>query len=281
MSASNILTGKVALVTGANTGIGRVTALELASQGARVFLACRSRVRADAVLSEIRAAGGEAEYLPLDLGNLDAVRECAQLFLQRELPLHILVLNAGLAGSTGLTVSGFELAFGTCHVGHFLLTQLLMERLKASAPARVVVVSSKAHRHVKSIDFEALRAPTRTPGGIKEYSVAKLANLLFAGELARRLAGTGVNAYAVHPGIVASDVWRAVPGPLRWLAKRFMLSPEDGARTSLYCATSADVAAESGLYYDNCRAAQPSVVALDTALAGQLWRASQKWVQEG
>ncbi len=273
--------GKVALITGANTGIGRVTAIELAAQGVTVFLACRTRARAEPVLAEIRAAGGTAEYLHLDLGNLATVRRCAEQFLQRELPLNILVLNAGLAGTAGITDSGFELAFGTCHVGHFLLTQLLLDRLKASAPARVVVLSSKAHRHAKGIDFEQVRQPTRTPGGLKEYSIAKLANLLFSTELARHMAGAGVSTYAVHPGIVASDVWRSLPAPLRWLAKRFMVSPEEGARTSLYCAMSAEVAGESGLYYDQCRAVQPSATALDQALARKLWRASQEWVQQG
>ena len=275
------LIGKVALVTGANTGIGRVTAVQLAQRGAHVFLACRSLEKTQPVLDEIREIGaGKGEFLPLELGDLSSVRACAQAFLGNQRPLHILVANAGLAGQKGLTASGFELMFGVCHVGHFLLVKLLQPCLLASAPARVVAVSSKAHRHLKALDFDALRQPTRTPGGLKEYSAAKLANLLFASELSRRLAGTGVTVYAVHPGIVSSDVWRGVPKPLRRLIRRFMVSPEEGAETSLYCATSESVAEQTGGYYDRCQLTSPSPLANDVNLAAQLWQASEKWINE-
>jgi NAD(P)-dependent dehydrogenase (short-subunit alcohol dehydrogenase family) len=279
---SRPLLGKVALVTGANTGIGRVTARTLALQGAQVFLACRSEQKTRAVLDEIATLSqgrAKAEFLPLDLGDLRSVRQCAAFFLARDLPLNLLICNAGLAGQKGLTASGFELAFGTCHVGHFLLTQLLMERLKASAPARVVVVSSKAHRHARDIDFAAVRTPTHSAGGLREYSVSKLANLLFAKELARRLEGSGVSTYALHPGIVASDVWRSVPWPVRPLLSRLMLSTDDGAATSLYCATSSEVAGQSGLYYEKCQVTEASTTACDTALAASLWSASEAWTQ--
>jgi len=275
------LGGKVALITGANTGIGRVTATALALQGVHVFLACRSQAKTAPVLDDIaKRSGGtaRAEYLPLDLGDLASVRQCAADFLARNLPLHLLVNNAGLAGQKGFTASGFELTFGVCHVGHFLLTQLLLDRLKASAPARIVVVASKAHRHAKGIDFEALKRPTQGVGGLREYSEAKLANILFAAELARRMAGTGVSTYALHPGVVASDVWRALPWPLAPVIKRFMLTPEQGAATSLYCATSPDCAQESGLYYDESRSVSPSSVAQDGALAERLWVESERWV---
>lgn len=277
---SKPLHGKVALVTGANTGIGRVTACELALQGAQVFLACRSEIKTRPVLEEIAALSqGQAlaTFLPLDLGDLQSVRQCANDFLAWDLPLDMLICNAGLAGQKGLTTSGFELAFGTCHVGHFLLTRLLLARLKASAPARVVVVSSKAHRHASDIDFEAIRRPTQSVGALKEYSTAKLANLLFAKELARQLDGTGVNTYAVHPGIVASDVWRSAPWPLRNLLKRFMISTQEGAATSLYCATAPEVAHHSGLYYEKCRVTEPSPLASDRGLASHLWQASETW----
>ena len=275
------LIGRVALVTGANTGIGRVTAVELARRGAHVFLACRSLEKTQPVLDEIRDIGaGRGEFISLDLGDLASVRACAEAFLERQLPLHILVANAGLAGQKGLTASGFELMFGVCHVGHFLLVQLLQPCLLASAPARVVVVSSKAHRHLKTLNMDALRQPTRSPGGLKEYSAAKLANLLFASELGRRLAGTGVTTYAVHPGIVASDVWRGVPRPLRRLIRRFMVSPEEGAKTSLYCATSEEVAEQTGGYYDRCQLTSPSPLANDVNLAALLWQASEQWIHE-
>lgn len=277
---SGHLAGKVAIVTGANTGIGRVTARELALKGAHVFLACRSEEKTRPVLDEINALGrGQAEYLPLDLGDLDSVRACANRFLDRDLPLNVLVANAGLAGQKGMTASGFELAFGTCHVGHFLLVNLLLDRMKASAPARIVVVSSKAHRHAKGIDFEAIRHPATLPGALHEYSVAKLANLLFTVELARRLKGSGVTTYAVHPGIVASDVWRSAPRLIRALMRGFMISTEEGAATSLYCATAPELATQSGQYYDKCSIAGPSPLAFDAALARQLWDASERWTE--
>ncbi|MDH4608063.1 SDR family oxidoreductase [Pseudomonas sp. BN102] len=273
--------GKVAIVTGASSGIGRVTARELALQGYRVFLACRSAERTKPVLEEIsRVSAGTAKvaYIPLDLADLDSVRRCAEAFLKLRLPLHLLVGNAGLAGQRGLTRSGFELAFGTCHVGHFLQVQLLLERLKESAPARVVMVSSKAHRHAQTIDMTAVRQPTSSRTGIKEYAVAKLANLLFTKELARQLEGSGVTTYAVHPGVVATDVWRTLPGPAAWLLKKFMRSEAEGAATTLFCATTPALSTQSGLYYADCAEAEASPTAQDMALAAELWRLSQEWV---
>jgi len=277
----NTLAGQVALVTGANTGIGRVTARELARRGAHVFIACRSAQRAQPVVDEIRAATGSVtvELLSLDLGDLASVRACAQAFLARELPLHLLINNAGIAGAKGSSASGFELAFGVNHVGHFLLTQLLLDCLKHSAPARIVTVSSQAHYRAPGIDWDAVRQPTRSATGLPEYGVSKLANALFSAELGRRLAGSGVSTYALHPGVVASDVWRSVPWPFRSLMKLAMISTEEGAATTLHCATSGDVAQETGLYYDKCRVKQPSRLAQDPALAAELWKRSEAWVR--
>ena len=273
------LAGRVALVTGANTGIGLVTARELARQGAQVFVACRSLARAQPAVDAIRAATGnpQVEALALDLGDFGSVRACAATFLARGLPLHLLVNNAGLAGSRGSTASGFELAFGVNHLGHFLLTQLLLERLRASAPARIVTVASRAHTRTSGIDWDALRQPTRTRTGIHEYAVSKLANVWFSAELGRRLAGSGVHTYALHPGVVASDVWRSVPWPFRSLIKLRMISTEEGARTTLYCASDPACAGETGLYYDKCRVRAPSTLGQDLALARQLWERSEAW----
>ena len=275
------LAGQVALVTGANTGIGRVTARELARRGAHVFIACRSAQRAQPVVDEIRAATGSdtVELLSLDLGDLASVRACAQAFLARELPLHLLINNAGIAGAKGSSASGFELAFGVNHVGHFLLTQLLLDCLKHSAPARIVTVSSQAHYRAPGIDWDAVRQPTRSATGLPEYGVSKLANALFSAELGRRLAGSGVSTYALHPGVVASDVWRSVPWPFRSLMKLAMISTEEGAATTLHCATSGEVAQETGLYYEKCRVKQPSRLAQDPALAAELWKRSEAWVR--
>lgn len=274
------LAGQVALVTGANTGIGLVTARELAARGARVFIACRNADAAQRALEQIRAASGNAqvEALALDLGDFASVRRCAQDFLARELPLHLLINNAGLAGGRGLTASGFELAFGTNHVGPFLLTQLLRARIEASAPARIVTVASDAHYRAPPIDWEALRQPTRSRTGLAEYCTSKLANVLFSAELGRQLAGSGVHTYALHPGVVASDVWRSVPWPLRALIKLAMISTEKGAATTLHCATASGAAGETGRYYHRCRAKTPSAMGRDEDLARVLWQRSQDWV---
>jgi retinol dehydrogenase-12 len=278
VTAARDLQGRVALVTGANTGIGLVTARELARRGARVFIACRSEERARVAADSIEADTGESvDALPLDLGDLESVRRSAEAFLAKDTPLHLLINNAGLAGARGMSRSGFEIAFGVNHVGHFLLTRLLLARLEQSAPSRIVNVSSKAHYDVKAVDWDALRKRTRSLTGLPEYGVSKLANILFTSVLARRLAGKRVTTYALHPGVVASDVWRAVPWPVRGLMKRGMLSTEEGAQTSLYCATSPEAEQQSGLYYDECRVKEPSALARDAALAEKLWRESEAW----
>lgn len=200
-------------------------------------------------------------------------------FLATGEPLHVLINNAGLAGQRGLTSSGFELAFGTNYVGPFLLTSLLLDRLRESAPARIVNVASAAHYRATGIDFSAVREPTKSLTGMSEYEVSKLANVLHAQELARRLDGTGVTTYALHPGVIASDIWRRVPWPARTLMKLRMRSPEQGAKTSLYCATSPDIANESGHYYDNAQRRQPGVAATPE-LADELWNRSTTWVSD-
>jgi NAD(P)-dependent dehydrogenase (short-subunit alcohol dehydrogenase family) len=271
------LEGKNVLVTGANTGIGRVTALALAKQKAHVLLACRSEERARPVLAEIAQAGGGATFLQLDLADLASVRAAAATFLARDEPLSVLVNNAGLAGAHGSTKDGFEIAFGTNHVGPYLLTRLLLPALERAGEARVVNVASEGHYRARGIDWDDVRKPTRTTTAFPEYCVSKLANVLFSAELARRIE-PGVHTYSLHPGAVASDVWREVPWGLRHLMKLFMLSNEDGARTSMYCATGGDVAAHTGRYYDGCREKQPSRVARDEALARELWDRSAAYV---
>ena len=285
MSANHSSSGKerVALITGANIGIGRVTAVRLAQQGYTVFLAGRSPERTQAVIDEIHALTGNpnsAFFLPLQLDDLNSVRECAALFLARQLPLHLLVNNAGLAGLKGQTRQGFEMAFGVNHLGHFLLTQLLLDTLKASAPARVVTVASRAHLMAyQGLDWPSLQQPTRSLTGTREYGVSKLANILFSAHLAKVLAGTGVSTYSLHPGVVDTEVWREVPGFLRPLLRlRGLLTPEQGAQTTLYCALQAP-ASESGLYYDHSRTKTPSRIAQDAQLAEQLWNQSLQWAK--
>lgn len=274
------LEDKVCVITGANTGIGRVTALEIARGGAQVLLACRNEDKTRAVIDEIKEQTGNErlEYVKLDLASLDSVRACADAIGSRDLPIHLLINNAGLAAIRGETADGFEMAFGVNHVGHFLFTRLLLDKIKAAAPARIVTVASKAHYRAKGIDWDDVRKPTRTYVGMHEYSVSKLANVLFSAELARRLDGTDVTTYSLHPGVIASEIWRRIPWPFRSLAMAFMNTVEQGAETTLYCATDNEVAAESGQYYDDCERRHPSRVARDEALQKELWERSEAWV---
>jgi len=272
------LAGRTFLVTGANTGIGRATAEGLARRGGRVYVASRSAEKGAAAVAGLRASTGNdaVEYLPLDLADLDSVRACAASFLARGEPLHVLVNNAGVVRTRGLTSQGFELMFGVNHLGHFVLTNALLGCLEASAPARVVTVSSDSHYQARGIDWNALRRPERGLTGLHGYAVSKLCNVLFSAELARRTAGSGVTTYALHPGMVASDIWRRVPWPVRPLIQRRMLTVEQGAETSLYCAASPAVASESGLFYDKCAQREPSAVATPE-LAAELWKRSEEW----
>jgi retinol dehydrogenase-12 len=193
----------------------------------------------------------------------------------------VLVNNAGLGGQRGLTADGFELHFGVNHLGHYALTLLLLDRLTASGPdARIVNVSSAAHYGAPGIDFDALRRRTASFTGQREYAVSKLCNVLFTQELTRRLAGSAVSASALHPGVVASDIWRRVPRLVRPLITARMLTTEQGAVTSLYCATSPSVAADRGRYYDQCAAQEPNPVATPE-LAELLWRRSATWAGVG
>jgi NAD(P)-dependent dehydrogenase (short-subunit alcohol dehydrogenase family) len=275
---SGELSGRTFLITGANTGIGRATAADLANRGGRVYLACRSQQKGLAAAATIAAAtGNEAvTFLPLDLADLASVRTCAEQFLARGEPLHVLINNGGVAGQRGITRDGFELAFGVNHLGHFALTTALLDCLAASAPARVVNVSSDSHYQAKGIDFEAVRQRTASVTGMREYAVSKLGNVLFTQELARRVTDRGITAYALHPGVVASDIWRRLPWPVRPLIKRRMITTEEGARTSLYCATAPELAQVSGRFYDDCRERKASAVATGE-LAGTLWQHSEAW----
>ena len=176
-----------------------------------------------------------------------------------------------------MTRDGFERTFGVNHLGHFLLTELLLERLVRSAPSRIVNVSSKAHYDARGIDWAALRMPTRSFTGMREYEVSKLCNVLHAAELADRLRGTGVTTYSLHPGVIASDVWRNVPWGIRHVMLLFMQSNEAGAATSIHCAAASAVAAQSGLYYDDCRPQAASALALDAELGRALAARSRAW----
>jgi NAD(P)-dependent dehydrogenase (short-subunit alcohol dehydrogenase family) len=274
-------TERIALITGANVGIGRVTAIELAKAGYQVIIAGRSLARTQPILDEIQALPGNrpALFLPLDLSSLSSVRACATAFAALNVPLHLLVNNAGVAGARGLTVDGFEMTFGVNHIGHFLLTQLMLPHLIASAPSRVVTVASRAHKRTTGIDWEDLRRPTRSITGIREYANSKLANLLFSAELGKRLEGTQVSTYSLHPGVVDTEIWRALPNWARPLLRlRGLLTAEEGARTTLHCALHAPQS-ETGLYYADCQTTAPAPLGQDDELARALWERSEAWVR--
>jgi retinol dehydrogenase-12 len=259
------------LVTGSNTGIGRATAEALAAKGGRVILAARSQEKTMVVVNELRGRfpNAEIEFLSIDLADLASVKAAATTVVSSGRPLDVLINNAGLAGSTGRTKDGFQLTFGTNHIGPFAFTEMLLPLLTAAPQGRIVNVASEAHRGAKGINWDALRQFDK--GLIGAYSVSKLANVLYAKELARRLVATRVTTYSLHPGVVASDIWRKLPAPVRVIAKLFMTSNEKGAQTSVYCATAPELASVSGRYYEKSREKEPSAVAKDEALARELY----------
>lgn len=279
------LDGKVFVVTGANTGMGRIAAQAFAAEGAHVLLACRSEAKTAPVVQAIRETTGNhgVEFVPLDLGDLDSVHACADALLARGLPIHCLVNNAGVAGIRGMTKSGFEMHFGINHIGHFVLTLRLLDRIKQSAPARIVTVSSRSHYEVLSRpNWDRYRSTSRSPTGLREYAASKLANVLFTHELAKRLQGSGVTTYAVDPGTVATDIWqRGLWKPVAAFLTQFMTSAEDGARTTIHCAMSDAVAHETGLYYKDCAPRRVNKWAQDDELAAELWRKSAEWTGVG
>ncbi|MFO0625294.1 MAG: SDR family oxidoreductase [Polyangiales bacterium] len=278
MSDARDLQGRTFFITGSSAGIGRVTAEALARRGGRVILANRSEAKTRPVLDAIRAGGGDADFVQVDLGDLGAVRRCAEAFLARGEALHVLINNAGVAGVRGLSPDGFQLTFATNHLGPFLLTNLLLPRLQAQPGSRIVNVASRAHIRTRGIDWDKLRAREGLTG-FPAYAVSKLCNVLFTAELARGRTGPNVHSYALHPGVIASEVWREVPWPIRPLMMLAMKTPEQGAVASLRCAASPEVADHDGRYYDEDGGERtPARLARDPALAKELWERSARWV---
>lgn len=270
---------KIVLVTGATAGIGRVTVLALAKMGARVVAAGRSEVKASAVTNEIRAAGGQADYLLADFSDLAQVRRLAEAFKQRYERLDVLINNAGAYfNRRRLNANGIEHTFLVNHLAPFVLTTALLETLKASQPARIVNVSSGVHVHA-TLDFDDLSFQ-RGYFGTKAYARSKLANILFTYELARCLEGTGVTANALHPGLVATDIWRTnfpFIGPaFKWLIGLHGLTPEEGADTIIYLAASPEVEGVTGKYFVRRQAAPSSALSNDEQAARRLWEESER-----
>jgi len=275
------LSDKTFVVTGANTGLGRATVEALAARGAgRIVVASRSREKTQPVLDALKARSPstDVQFVAIDLGDLASVRRAADEILAKDWTLDVLVNNAGIAGLQGLTKDGFELTFGTNHLGPFLFTEKLLPLVTRAPQGRIVNVSSRGHyRARKGIDWDALRKPTATVSALPEYGVSKLCNVLYAKELARRLAGTKVTTYSLHPGGVATDIWQRRLGAFAILLRPFLITNEQGARTQVRCATDPGLASESGLYYDKEKPREPNPLAHDVALQDELRRRSAEW----
>ncbi|CAM4555772.1 retinol dehydrogenase 13-like [Caretta caretta] len=276
------LTGKTAIVTGANCGIGKYVALDLAHRNARTILACSSRERGQAAAEEIQRATGNPN-VPLrivDLSNMASIRRFAKQIQQEEKRLDILVNNAGVSGLPfSITSEGLEQTFATNYLGPFLLTNLLLDTMKASAPARIVNVSSFVHFQ-GMVNMKHLTGEERTKNFHQTYRNTKLMNVLFTKELARRLQGTGVTANSLNPGIVKTQIMRHFNWLVRLLfsiAGIFLMSAEEGAASTIYCAVSEEVAGVTGKYFDSdCRLMLPSAAARDPGLARKLWEESER-----
>lgn len=275
--------GRTVLITGANSGLGRASAHALAARGAAVILAARSEARAQPALDEIRRAhpAAQVELLRLDLASLASVRSAAERVLASGRRLDVLMNNAGVAGTAGLTDDGFEITIGTNHIGHFYLTSLLLPLLIEAPQGRVVNVASVAHERVQSVDWRWLdRRTAGAKSGFNMYAASKLMNILHARELARRLAATRVTTYAVHPGGVASNIWRSLPWIVRRVMMLFLISNEKGARTQVWCATAPELASSSGRYYYECREARGTELSRDPALATELYDRTERAIHD-
>jgi NAD(P)-dependent dehydrogenase (short-subunit alcohol dehydrogenase family) len=270
--------GKVCMVTGANSGIGKATALGLASLGATVVMVCRSQERGEAALAEIKQKSrNERIFLLLaDLASQAAIRKLAEDFNKQFSALHVLINNAGIIPrKRQVTVDGFETQFAVNHLAPFLLTNLLLDTLKRSAPARIVTVTSDMHRGA-SISFDDLQS-VGSYRPVRVYSETKLANVLFTYELARKLKGTKVTANCLHPGMVATKLLAdgiGIPRPLTSTTKLIGSSPEKGAKTLIYLAASPEVEGVNGKYFVKEKPVESSQISYDQSLAGRLWKQS-------
>ncbi|XP_053684450.1 retinol dehydrogenase 13-like [Sabethes cyaneus] len=278
--------GKVVIVTGANTGIGKETVMYLANRGANVYMACRDMKKCEEARKEIVLETKNANVYcrQCDLSSLQSVRKFVEQFKQEQTKLDILINNAGVMRCPrSVTAEGIELQLGVNHMGHFLLTNLLLDMLKMSAPSRIVVVSSLAHTRGK-INVQDLNSE-KSYDRAAAYEQSKLANVLFTRELAKRLQGTGVTVNAVHPGVVDTEIMRHMGIFNSWFSGilvkpfiwPFLKSPIAGAQTSVYAALDPELEKVSGQYFSDCAAKDVAEQAKDDKLAQWLWAVSDKW----
>ncbi len=286
MTDDTTMDGKTCLVTGANQGIGKETALALARMGATLIITARDTAKGGAALADIRQRSGSerVSLMGVDFASFASVREFADEFKRTHAQLHVLVNNAGGYNATRtLTKDGLETTFGVNHLGYFLTTKLLLDTIRASAPARIVSVSSGAHARAK-INFDDLQGE-RSYAGFGAYGQSKLANVLFAYELARRTAGSGVTSNALHPGVVMTGFGHNNAGligglfdVLHTIGRPFLLTAEKGARTSVYLASSPEVVSVTGKYFADSREKQSNAISHDTDVARRLWDISEEMV---
>ncbi|XP_022206577.2 retinol dehydrogenase 14 isoform X2 [Nilaparvata lugens] len=277
------MNGKVVVVTGANSGIGKETAMDMARRGARVIMACRNLESGNKVRSQIilETKNPNVILMKLDLSNLNSVREFAAEVNQSEKRLDVLIHNAGMANTftKQTTMDGLEITMATNQYGPFLLTHLLIDLLKKTAPSRIVIVASELYRFAK-LNLDNPNPVNSLPAYL--YYVSKYANIMFTLELARRLKGTGVTANCIHPGMIDSGIWRNVPFPLnlplKLIVKGFFKSPKEGAQTTIYCAVSEEVEGVSGKYFLDCKENGLSEGVQDMAKNKKYWEICEKLV---
>ncbi len=279
----NDLVGKTMVVTGATSGIGLEAAVMLAARGATVVLVGRDAARTQAAVATVKSRSGATAVSSLlcDFGDRAQIRRLASELLAQCPRIDVLINNAGSVSATReVTPDGYEKTFAVNHLGYFLLTTLLLERLKASAPARIVSVASIGHRN-GTLDWGDLHFANGGYSTMKAYSRSKLGNVLFTRELARRLEGTGVTTNCLHPGGVATNIWSHAPGwtkPLLAVLKLFMVSPKQGGDVLVHLATAPELANVSGHYFERFKDVEPSELARDAAAATKLWAVSEQLV---
>lgn len=276
------LKDKTVLVTGATNGIGKVTARQLAAQGAQVVIISRNAEKCKATAEEIRAQSGTTvDWIAADLSLLAGIEEAAAEFRARYTQLHVLINNAGaFFAERHVTADGYELTFALNHLNYFLLTERLLDRLMASAPARIINVSSDAH-FGGVIDFDDLMGE-RKYSGWSAYSQSKLANVMFTYALARRLEGANVTANALHPGFVATGFGRnngGIVGMFMPIAQMFAKKPDKGAETTIFLATSPSVEGVTGKYFADSKVKDSSKVSYDVEAQERLWTVSEQLVR--
>jgi NAD(P)-dependent dehydrogenase (short-subunit alcohol dehydrogenase family) len=277
-----MMQGKRVLITGANSGIGKEAAVALAAQGAQIVMLCRSRQRAEAALAEIiqRSGNDQIEIVLADFASLASVAQAAETINQRYQRIDVLLNNAGAYFSTRETSQdGYEMTFAVNHLAPFLLTKLLLPTLEASTPARIINVSSDAHRFT-GMNFKQLHNPSRYQGLIV-YSRSKLANVLFTYALAEQLKDRNITVNALHPGVIASNFAAGGSDVFAFIiesVRRFMITPEQGAQTSIYLASSPEVAQTTGKYFEKSKERRSSAASYDRASQQQLWQLSEELI---